>query len=316
MFTEFMHVMSFVGSAAFYLPLLVVVYWCVDPRTGARAAVLLTVNATVNTVAKLWFHDPRPFWTDPGVTGHEGRDSFGMPSGHAQNAVVAWGFLGSRSRRRAVWAGVVVVVVLIGYSRIHLGVHSLPQVLTGWAVGGLVLAGGLYLEPRVASRWARQPLWTQLALSLMIGLLCLVAAWAALRFALDGWRWPAEWVRRIAAAGGSAEPVTLAEAAGASGGLAGILAGLSVAARRGWCDPGGDLWRRLARVPVGVAGASVVYTAGLFLGEHPVQAFCVQAALGLWAAAGAPEAFVRLGLATRGACAPASAPADRRPVTG
>ncbi|MFC9976032.1 phosphatase PAP2 family protein [Spirillospora sp. NPDC127200] len=298
MLTGFMHVMSFVGSAVFFLPLLMVVYWCVDPRTGARAAVLLTLSGVLNTVLKLFFHAPRPFWTDPAITGHEGRDSFGMPSGHAQNSAVAWGFLGSRFRRRAVWAAVVAVIVLVGVSRIYLGVHSLGQVLAGWAVGGLLLAAGLRLEPVVVPWWSRRPLPAQIALALAVSLACLAAAWAGLQ-TLDGWRWPDAWAGAITRAGGDIGPLTLSDGAAASGGLFGIVAGLSVAARRGWSDASGELWRRLARVPVGAAGGLAIYTFGLFLGTQPVQAFVVQAALGLWAAAGAPESFVRLGLATR-----------------
>ncbi|WP_067478150.1 phosphatase PAP2 family protein [Actinomadura hibisca] len=298
MLTGFMHVMSFVGSAAFYVPLLMAVYWCVDPRTGARAAVLLTLSGVVNTVLKLFFHAPRPFWTDPGTTGYEGRDSFGMPSGHAQNSVVAWGFLSSRFRRRAVWAAALVVIVLIGVSRIYLGVHSLGQVLVGWSVGALLLAAALWLEPVVVPWWSRRPMSAQLGLALAVALVCVGAAWAGLQ-TLDGWRWPDAWVNAITRAGGDVAPITLSEGAAAAGGLFGILAGLSAAAHRGWYDAGGELWRRVARVPVGAAGALAIYTVGLFLGTQPVQAFIVQAALGLWGAAGAPESFVRLRLATR-----------------
>ncbi|MBX6769369.1 MAG: hypothetical protein IRY90_19825, partial [Actinomadura rubrobrunea] len=51
--------------------------------------------------------------------------------------------------------------------------------------------------------------------------------------------------------------------------------------------------------PVAAAGVSAFYTLGLFLGTRPVQAFAGSALLALWATAGAPEAFMRLGLAPR-----------------
>ncbi|MEW2357989.1 phosphatase PAP2 family protein [Spirillospora sp. NPDC029432] len=298
MLTGAMHVLSFIGSAAFYLPLLVVLYWCVDARLGARAAVVLSLGSIVNTWLKLLFHDPRPFWTDPSVTGHEPRDSFGMPSGHAQNAVVTWGFLASLTRRRLLWAGALLLIIGIGVSRVALGVHSAGQVLAGWGIGAAVLVLVLRLEPHVVPWWFRRPLPVQLALSLAVGLAFLGGMWAAVQ-ALDGWRWPASWVREIVQAGGSVEPITLGEGAGAAGGLFGLLAGLSYAAHRIDFDAGGELWRRLARIPVGAAGALGLYVLGLFLGTQPVQAFFVHALLGLWAAAGAPELFVRLGLAAR-----------------
>jgi len=293
-----MRLMSFIGSAAFYLPLLVIVFWCVSARLGARLAVLLALGSMLNAVLKLFFHDPRPFWTDRSIHGYEAQASFGMPSGHAQNSVVAWGFLASRTRRRALWVAALVLVVLIGVSRVYLGVHSIGQVLAGWAIGAVFLVVALQLEPIVTPWWARRPVAVQVVLALAVSMAFLGLAWAALR-TLDGWRWPEAWSEAIIAAGGGVKPLSLTEASAGAGGLFGILAGLSVLGRRGWLDTGGAAWRRLARIPAGGLGAFVIYGIGLFMGDQPVPSFLVQAALGLWATAGAPEAFVRLGLAGR-----------------
>jgi hypothetical protein len=296
--TDFMRLMSFIGSAGFYLPMLVIVFWCVSARLGARLAVLLALGSMLNAVLKLFFHDPRPFWTDRTVHAYEAQDSFGMPSGHAQNAAVAWGFLASQTRRKVCWALALVLVALIGVSRVYLGVHSVGQVLAGWAIGLVVLVVGLQLEPIVTPWWARRPVVVQVTMGLAVSMAFLGLAWAALR-SLDGWRWPEVWSEAIIAAGGGVKPLSLTDASAGAGGLFGILAGLSVLGWRGWLDAGGAVWRRLARIPVGGLGAFVIYGVGLFLGDQPVQSFLVQAVLGLWATCGAPEAFVRLGLAGR-----------------
>ncbi|WP_433325439.1 phosphatase PAP2 family protein [Spirillospora sp. CA-294931] len=298
MLTDFMHVVSFVGSGAFYLPVIVLVFWCVSPRFGARAAVVMSFGSVVNTVLKLAFHSPRPFWTDASITGHEGRDSFGMPSGHAQSASLAWGFLAVHLRRWTVWAAAAVMVVLIGVSRVQLGVHSVGQVVAGWAVGAVLLVAALGLEPLVVPWWRARALAVQLALCLAVSGAFLLAAWAAVE-SLEGWEWPAAWSQAIVEAGGTTGPITLSRGATAAGGLCGILAGVTVLAHRGGFEAEGVLWRRLARVPVGVTGLLAIYACGLPFGDQPVQAFAVQALLGLWTAAGAPEAFVRLGLARR-----------------
>ncbi|WP_242892077.1 phosphatase PAP2 family protein [Actinomadura litoris] len=308
MLTAFMHVMSYFGSAGFTIPLLAAVYWCVDPRLAARATVILSFGSVLNTVLKLVFHAPRPYWTDPGIVGRESRVSFGMPSGHSQNAVILWGFFATRTRRWLLWAGAAVVVALIGVSRVYLGVHSTGQVLAGWAVGLVVLVAALGLEPMVVPWWTRRPLAVQMALALAVSLVGVGAAWAAVH-ALHDWRWPEAWARAIAAAGGRTRPITLNEVAAAAGGLCGILAGLSLMSARGWFDAGGAPGRRLARLPVGVAGAVALSALGYLFGAHPVQAFAVQTLLGLWATAGAPEAFVRLGLARRPA-PPVGRPGD------
>ncbi len=291
-----MHAVSAVGSAGFLLPVMAVVYWSVCARAGARGALLLGGSMVVNGALKLLFHDPRPYWTDPSIPGRQPLESFGMPSGHAQNSAVGWGYLASLGRRRWIWAGAAPLVVLIGVSRVQLGAHSPGQVLAGLAVGVVLLAAALRAEPYVVPWWTRQRRAAQVGLSLAVSLTGLAATWAALR-TLDGWMWPATWRHEILAAGGNAEPVTLEDGAAAAGTLFGLLAGLSLI--QGRFAVAGTAWQRAARVPVGGAGALIVYTVGLFLGTQPFQTFVVQALIGLWIAAGAPEAFVRLGLAGR-----------------
>ncbi|RKS74572.1 PAP2 superfamily protein [Actinomadura pelletieri DSM 43383] len=293
--TGFMHVMSFLGSAAFYVPVLVVLFWCVAPRLAARAAVVLLFSAFLNTLLKMVFHDPRPYWTDPSIEGKQSYTSFGMPSGHAQNAPVAWGFFAAQTRRWLVWTAAAILIVLIGLSRVHLGVHSISQVLAGWAVGLALLIAALGLEPVIVPWWTRRHLAVQMALALAVSLLLLAAAWGAFQ-PLQDWTWPDAWARAIQAAGGATEPLTLVDSARATGGICGVVAGLSLLASRGWFEPAAKLWRRVARVPVGLAGAAAIAALD---GSHLVQTFVVQVVLGLWITAGAPEAFVRLRLASR-----------------
>ncbi|MFI0484594.1 phosphatase PAP2 family protein [Actinomadura sp. 9N215] len=312
MLDGFMHVVSFLGSAAFYVPLLVVLFWSAAPRLVARVTVILLFSAFLNTLLKLVFHDPRPYWTDPGVEGKASHTSFGMPSGHAQNAPVAWGFFAAQTRRWPLWAAAAAVVALIGVSRVYLGVHSIGQVLGGWAIGLALLGVALVLEPVVVPWWTRRHPAVQMALALVVSLLLLTAAWGAVQ-PIQDWHWPDAWARAIQAAGGETEPITLRESAKATGGFCGALAGLSLLAARGWFDAGGKPWRRLARLPVGIAGGFAIY---LFDGSNLAQTFAVQAVLGLWVTAGAPEAFVRLRLAgrsTRAITRPGDDRAELRP---
>lgn len=310
-----MHAMSFLGSSAFYLPVFVVAFWCVSPRWGARMMIMLAVSGMLNSLLKLVFHTPRPYWTDPKIKGHESQVSFGMPSGHAQNSVVVWGLAAAGLRSRAVWAGAAAMILLIGLSRIYLGVHSLGQVLAGWAIGAAILAAALVLEPVVVPWWGRRPLAVQVALGLGVALAFLGLDELAVAH-LHGWHLPAEWAANIQRAGGHVKPPGLSEGAAAAGALFGGLAGVSWLAHRGWFEPGGPVGRRLARLGVGAAGAAVITLAGLAVGGSAPARFAVQAVLTLWVAAGAPETFVRLGLAGRSALtgrpSVAAAPDPRR----
>lgn len=83
---------------------------------------------------------------------------FSFPSGHALLGMVAYGVLAvliSRSRlplgvRRAVIVGLVVVIGLIGLSRIWLGVHYPTDVLAGWTAGAVVVLAYAALTRRVS----------------------------------------------------------------------------------------------------------------------------------------------------------------------
>jgi undecaprenyl-diphosphatase len=101
-------------------------------------------GAVVTHVLKIVIRRPRP----PGAEAFLHESTFGFPSGHALNSVVAYGMLAyvlpilvarSRRTRMAVVATAALLVLAIGVSRMYLGVHYLSDVLAGYAVGVLYL---------------------------------------------------------------------------------------------------------------------------------------------------------------------------------
>lgn len=72
---------------------------------------------------------------------------FAFPSGHATQAIAVYGLLavlasrhlGSWRRAVAVWTSAALVVVLVGFSRLYLGVSWMTDVAGGFALGGLWL---------------------------------------------------------------------------------------------------------------------------------------------------------------------------------
>ena len=85
---------------------------------------------------------PRP--DDPLVQAY----GYSFPSGHAFNSTVSYGLLAiiawrsdlPLAARRLIVAAAIILVALIGCSRIALGVHYPTDVVAGW-LGGLALLG-------------------------------------------------------------------------------------------------------------------------------------------------------------------------------
>jgi membrane-associated phospholipid phosphatase len=105
----------------------------------ATLMVLAFVGAEVLSYSlKLAFRRDRPFFTDPLAT----VSTYSFPSGHATVSVAVYGALCLVLLRRLAGparivclAVAVLLVSLIGFSRLYLGVHFLSDVLAGFSVG-------------------------------------------------------------------------------------------------------------------------------------------------------------------------------------
>ena len=91
--TLLMQFFTFLGNEPFYLFILPAIYWCLDPRLGRRLALILVLSNSLNGLLKIAFHLPRPAWIDPRIKVLSLEKSYGLPSGHAMNAVALWGYL-------------------------------------------------------------------------------------------------------------------------------------------------------------------------------------------------------------------------------
>jgi membrane-associated phospholipid phosphatase len=108
----------------------------------AWALVLTTVTgAVIEGILKQLFHRGRPEYAWVVLSHH----SWSFPSGHAMNSLIGYGALlyfllerrPPRSVRIALIASTAIVLIVIGLSRVYLGVHYASDVVAGW-LGGMV----------------------------------------------------------------------------------------------------------------------------------------------------------------------------------
>jgi hypothetical protein len=255
------------------------------------------ISGALNNALKLAFQGPRPYWISTQVAALAAEPSFGVPSGHAQNAVAFWGMLAVGLHRNWAWGAALLIMLLIGLSRLYVAVHFPHDVLAGWLIGALLLWLTVRWWDPVASWGRQQPLGKQL-LTAWLGCLALFLAAAVpfLGLRLAGWQTPAEW------AAFAGRTVSMERALVSSGMLFGLLAGTAWCHRQGGFTARGTWWQLLLRYLLGMAGLLA-----LRFGLRPIlpegetiPAFSLRflsfALMGAWVTAGAPYLFRRLKL--------------------
>src|SRR4030065_955480 len=169
--TPIMKLFTFLGNQEFYLLSAPAILWCIDSTLGLRLSLFLMVNGMLNAALKVAFHGPRPYWYTNNIKVISNiEESFGVPSGHAQNSVVVWGTLADRIRQRWVWVIAIMVMFLIGVSRIYLAVHFPHDVILGWVFGALTLWVMLKLERPVITWISKFGVGIQLLIILLFSL--------------------------------------------------------------------------------------------------------------------------------------------------
>jgi hypothetical protein len=128
---------TLLGSEYFYLVFIAIWFWAVDKRGSMLSLFVLIVSIVSNYWLKIIFKNPRPSVAN--WLSEVNASNYSLPSGHAQNSTVVWGWVGLKKRTFWICVISIVLVGLIGLSRVYIGVHWLGDVVAGWAVGLLLL---------------------------------------------------------------------------------------------------------------------------------------------------------------------------------
>jgi membrane-associated phospholipid phosphatase len=139
--TALMTIITHLGSSVVYIIILAFICWCGDEKKSLRLGIVTLISVWVNFVLKIVLDQPRPFFVnyDPSL-GMVHAAMGGFPSGHAQNSLVLWAIIASCVNKKWFWGVTVFFCLLIGFSRLYLGVHFPTDVIGGWIIAGALLA--------------------------------------------------------------------------------------------------------------------------------------------------------------------------------
>lgn len=297
-----MKIFSFLGVQDFFFLVLPLIYWCIDASLGLRVGFILITSASLNGIVKLMFAGPRPYWVSTKVIPFSAESSFGIPSGHAQNAVSVWGIIASKIRKPWAWGAAVALAFLIGFSRWYLGVHFPHDVFVGWFLGALVLWFFLRFADLLAAWIKGQTFGMQVSTIFIVSLLLIgLAMLSAVH--LNGYTLLAEWKTNALRAGAMPDPVSMEGFVSSAGTFFGLAFGAIWLAARGGYKADGPMGQRVLRFIVGFIGVLILWRGlALFLPDHAdlisnIFRYIRYSLVGFWVSAGAPWLFFRFNLA-------------------
>ncbi|HPY37041.1 MAG TPA: phosphatase PAP2 family protein [Clostridia bacterium] len=149
-FDSIMSLLTLLGEENALIALGLVILWCVNKKWGFRLFFMGLLGSGLNQLLKAIFLIPRPWVLDPEFTivesSREAASGYSFPSGHTQSAFMLFGTLSLWLKKRFIYIGGAVLILLVGVSRLYLGVHTPLDVgvslLTGLVL--LLLAAPLY----------------------------------------------------------------------------------------------------------------------------------------------------------------------------
>jgi membrane-associated phospholipid phosphatase len=300
-----MQFFTFLGSENFFLLILPLLYWSVDARLGLRIGFILISSSGINDLFKLAFAGPRPYWVSAQVTPFSAESSFGVPSGHAQNAVSVWGMMAGFIKKPWAWVVAIALMILIGFSRLLLGVHFPHDVILGWLIGATILTIFLRAWDSIAIRIQKLTLGRQIFLAFAASMI-LVLIGAYFVNGLSGYQFPQEWIANAQRAGTEVpDPVSMDGILTSGGLLFGLGTGAAWVVSMGGFQAEGSIANRALRYFIGLIGVVILWMGlgAVFPRDEEIVSYSLRylryALTGFWVAGGAPWLFFRFKLTER-----------------
>ncbi len=181
----FMELITKLGETSTVVFFIGLVYWGISKRRGIYLMFSLYTNRIINGFIKITACVYRPWIRDARITpvpeAQADATGYSFPSGHTANAVSVWGGLAvkgkGRSRALPKWFSVVLIilVLLIAFSRNYLGVHTPQDVVVALVIGVAVLFLMAKLMPMIDER-PNMDIWVMVGGVALCVLLILYAA--------------------------------------------------------------------------------------------------------------------------------------------
>ena len=159
-FDTLFEIITFLGEETILIVLLALVYFIYDKKIGQLIAYTLFTSLMVNHTVKGLVKYPRPFHFDPTLNSVrvETATGYSFPSGHTHQATTLYSSLAkiiNCSNKKLVCIISSTLILLIGFSRLWLGVHYPKDVIVGLILGFAMMFLCDYLFKKFATTYKK-----------------------------------------------------------------------------------------------------------------------------------------------------------------
>ena len=126
------------GEQIVLISIISIVYWALDKKFGEYIAYSVLTSVLLNNAIKDIFKLKRPIGEEGIRTLREKTATgYSFPSGHTQSSASFYGAMAIYLKKKSMYIIATIMIVLIGFSRLYLGVHYPKDVIVGGILGVL-----------------------------------------------------------------------------------------------------------------------------------------------------------------------------------
>ena len=159
--------LSFFGDEKGLMVMIFIVMFCWKKETGQKLGLIISATNAWLSMIKAVVLRPRPYMEHPdrvkartlvntsAAPDDVAAQGYSFPSMHSASVPALYITLAQEVKKKWMWITAIVLTVLVGLSRVTLGMHYPTDVLTGWILGFLIIGIFALLEKYIEKEWIR-----------------------------------------------------------------------------------------------------------------------------------------------------------------
>ena len=132
----FFNLVTMMGEQGFIIVFIAIIFWCINKKAGYKLGFTLLSGTIINSSLKAVFHTKRPIGSE-GIHSQRIKTASGysFPSGHTQSTASLWTTISIQYKKTKIYILSTILILLVGISRLYLGVHWPIDVFAGATIG-------------------------------------------------------------------------------------------------------------------------------------------------------------------------------------